>query len=126
MKYYFILVLVCSLFFSCRFNKVSVKVRNKTGQDLKVLIVRIGDTLQVFKDMKNGETSRRFWSNETRGKEFAKMITGNDDTLSAYPNLLLRGKKSFYKGKILVKIKIDKTEDQRDTVIMKVRRRFIF
>jgi hypothetical protein len=113
------------LLFSCRYNKVSIIVENVSPYKFKTLTVRFGDTLQIFKDLPQGARTKRFFSNQTYGKGFTKVVLPSEDTIVYFP-LSLRGEKVYYKEKILVKINIIKTPDQRDTIVIKTRKRFLF
>ena len=118
---FFLLVLV----FSCRNNKVSVVVKNVSPYNFKSLTVRFGDTLQIFKDLPQGVRTKHFFSNQTYGTGFTKIVLPSEDTIVYFP-INQKGQKIYYFEKILVKINIVKTPDQRDTIVVKARKRFLF
>ena len=112
---------------SCRYNRVSVIVKNNSNSDFKRLTVRFGDTLQIIKDLKKGERSHRFWSNQTYAKGYTRVVLPSEDTLVYFP-INRKGQKMYYHGKILVKVKIVPSKEQpgRDTLQIKTRKRFVF
>jgi hypothetical protein len=127
MRITIVLCLLCLYLLSCRYNKVSVKIRNNSDYDFKSLTVRYGDTLQLIKDFKRGETTAHFWSNQTYGQNFTKIVLPNLDTLVYFP-INRQNKKVYYRGKILTSIRIEKSKEQpdRDTILVKTRRRIFF
>jgi hypothetical protein len=125
MKYLLIFSFVCIYLLSCHHNRVSVKIRNTSKYDYQRLIVRFGDTLQVIDSLKSGDITKRFWSNATHGRGYTKVILMNGDTL-IYNGHDMKDKKVYYRGKILVKIDIGKDKYDRDTILIKTRRRILF
>lgn len=120
------LVSVALLFFChCRYNRVSVKIRNNTPYSFERLTVRFGDTLHIVKDLAAGQTTTHFWSNRTYGKGFIKAVTKKGDTLLHAP-INRHGEKFYYQGKILVTMKLGQNEWKHDTLLVSSRRRIFF
>jgi hypothetical protein len=119
--------LLCLYLVACRYNRVSVIVKNNSDSDFKSLTVRFGDTLQLFKDLKKGDRTKRFWSNQTYAKGYTRVVLPTEDTIIYFP-INRNGKKMYYHGKILVKVKVVKSKEQpdRDTLQIRTRRRFMF
>jgi hypothetical protein len=124
-RFSLLLIVICFYLFSCHHNRVSVSVKNASKYDFQRLIVRFGDTLRVIDTLRSGDVAKRFWSNATHGRGFTKVILMNGDTL-VYKDYDMVGKKIYYRGKILVRIDIGKDKYDRDTVLIKTRRRILF
>lgn len=94
-----------TLMLSCNKARVTMCLQNTSDYDFKEIVVSIGDTIKVFRELKRGETTSTFKTNKTYRYCYSYITLSNNDTVICSP-IDFVGEKLHRRGKFKMQFSV--------------------